>query len=413
MRFLLIGDIHKSQHLQKITEIQDQFDAVLINGDFLSIQHPNETESDDHDFQLILDQFEIPVFYVPGNHDPKSRFNSNDESNIHQRWVEFNGVCIGGLGGAVGGIYKHNGEEKFEGFPYNQGSMASDFNELISTAPESFILLTHCGPSNTPTTDENFLLDDTERVDMGADCLYQFHLKRNGCMVHVHGHSHHCFGMTRIGHDLIVNPGALEDGRYGVLELTDKLDAKLKLNIQSPKDLPLPLVDTIWAYVGADVSLNHFVKMSDNRYAISLNNITGIISIILTVTSYIMLLRSAYIVILNSQKQIYFKYLLILLILNFIEFTLYFYYTFNQIDRIFYFGSFFCSLMTLGMILLNIELLKIFACLNTKITEKRIKIFRLVFALLNFILSFGNYIKPFLNEINEIYFNVKLTNQAQ
>ncbi|KAJ3274295.1 hypothetical protein HDV01_003139 [Terramyces sp. JEL0728] len=231
MKFLLIGDIHKSHYLNDVKNIQDQFDAVLINGDFVSIQHPNEIPQDDKDFQFILDQFHIPVYYVPGNHDPQSRFDSapsvldsikDQYRNIHLKWISVNGINIGGIGGAVGGIFKHSGKEKFEGYPYDQHSFTNDFNKLISSAPDTYILLTHCGPSNTVTTDENFLLDEKERVDMGADCLYQYHLK-NKAMVHVHGHSHHCFGMTRIGENLVVNPGALEDGRYAVLEITDTI----------------------------------------------------------------------------------------------------------------------------------------------------------------------------------------------
>jgi len=42
------------------------------------------------------------------------------------------------------------------------------------------------------------------------------------------GHIHKSFGRDSIGGTEVVNPGAVADGRYGILETGDEIDVKFK-----------------------------------------------------------------------------------------------------------------------------------------------------------------------------------------
>jgi hypothetical protein len=38
-------------------------------------------------------------------------------------------------------------------------------------------------------------------------------------MINIHGHSHYPFGLSHIGQTMIINPGALRDGRFAIVSL--------------------------------------------------------------------------------------------------------------------------------------------------------------------------------------------------
>ena len=62
-----------------------------------------------------------PIYYIPGNHDPKSMFLGTDKRptltvnsvNIHNQWVELrNNLALVALGGSCTSYFKKTGEEE-------------------------------------------------------------------------------------------------------------------------------------------------------------------------------------------------------------------------------------------------------------------------------------------------------------
>ena len=65
----------------------------------------------------IVSFLNIPLFYVPGNHDPTHREDdpksyAEGGSNLDQKLVRFKNFLIGGLGGCIPGPDRHDVRER-------------------------------------------------------------------------------------------------------------------------------------------------------------------------------------------------------------------------------------------------------------------------------------------------------------
>ena len=90
MNLLLVSDLHLGydqieQMVKREIEAKTKIDYVLASGDFNKINHddPNLAEAEEkkgeEELTRILEMLEVfkaPIFYIPGNHDPKSLFSS-------------------------------------------------------------------------------------------------------------------------------------------------------------------------------------------------------------------------------------------------------------------------------------------------------------------------------------------------
>jgi Icc-related predicted phosphoesterase len=174
-----------------------------------------------------------PVYWLPGNHDPLSTYEQKKKFgkrsiNLHgvSRFEIKTGLFVCGFGGAVPGY--QNGYNVWAHFPFNEHQYGTRLSEVWETAEssekEQFILLTHCGPSEVSTTTA---LHELSRgaIESGSSNLRRLiesSAVQKTVLFNLHGHTHMSSGLVRVGHVAVVNPGALVENRYGVIELTKK-----------------------------------------------------------------------------------------------------------------------------------------------------------------------------------------------
>lgn len=268
MRLLLVGDIHFSfENMKKLSDWTDQntksLDYILVNGDVANIQHGEPKESDQvafEQFTAIMKDFQsnpsfkgAQVVYLPGNHDPKELFEEAEgvkgALNLHlkstflqSRTISAHadrgkgpGLLVLGLGGSVPGIYQDSQEMAFPGFPFQDDDQVESHLATLYyqckqriDGSKSYILLTHNGPFSSPTTWKRL---NGKPVLMGSKALLdKMDEQAEQILLHIHGHSHEGWGVTQLPSGVtVVNPGALKDGRFGMVEI-DQENGKFKVS---------------------------------------------------------------------------------------------------------------------------------------------------------------------------------------
>jgi len=227
-----------------------------------------------------LQDFGKPLYYIPGNHDPDTSFlPSNDQDrkenlnraseenpitkNFHNESVQLApGLSIVGFGGSTDGVLRNSPEAViWPAFPRNTETLLSErLPVLIDQVgnDDDIILVTHVGPSKTGTTDvDMYPLQPSRAIESGSEVLRDMIALRSPLWpdepskqyitLNIHGHSHYPFGLSHIGQTMIVNPGALRDGRFAILSLmqTDK-DKLMKRDKGRNKYIKYFSKDKIW-----------------------------------------------------------------------------------------------------------------------------------------------------------------------
>ncbi|KND03623.1 uncharacterized protein SPPG_01099 [Spizellomyces punctatus DAOM BR117] len=244
------------------------------------------------------------IFYIPGNHDPSEAFPdmhpttsvTADETetsaaarplwyrmqvatgaiNFHQRLVRLApNLILAGFGGSVPQTLRGHQKIVHAGYPYTEKQMRQGVHALLkqkrpmlpnvqdviksgydrskaippNNDPDVHILVTHCGPASTGTTDINKTPFDekTTRLESGSRELQELLSSRfyqgveevpvipkspslaarpappstpskvsPNLLFHVHGHSHSAWGVSHLGKIPVINPGPLRDGRFAI-----------------------------------------------------------------------------------------------------------------------------------------------------------------------------------------------------
>ncbi|RKP10584.1 Metallo-dependent phosphatase-like protein [Thamnocephalis sphaerospora] len=229
LRLLLVSDIHCNlAHVEalvhRFSDSSNRVHAVLLSGDIANVLHPDQRKDRDPsaisaaEWAQALPAAEAsiqdentrqalaivntlaqlaPVYYIPGNHDPTQFFKvpteTRDESaakqhtaNLHRRTA-----LLG---------YPYANDAAFSEHVKELESKCIEFTRTLneSAAPVQWIWLTHCGPSDLSTTDENGVPYDPapNRIMTGS-----------------------AWGYTRFGQTHVCNPGSLTESHYGVLKL--------------------------------------------------------------------------------------------------------------------------------------------------------------------------------------------------
>jgi Icc-related predicted phosphoesterase len=193
LTLLCVSDTH--EHYQGIARAmalaaQMKVDYVIHSGDWTNLK--KEEQSDplkiaeaEASIASQLSQLESlvkPVLYIPGNHDPKTLF-----KHLHPEPVSLSpyskllsdtpmelapGLAILGFGGAPPGYA--GTEEVFAGYPYDdQESYDQMFTTAMNFPPSpdtQYILVSHCGPANLPTST---IITQTRSTRSASESLYQ------------------------------------------------------------------------------------------------------------------------------------------------------------------------------------------------------------------------------------------------
>lgn len=230
------------------------FDAVICTGDLGNYVHGKEdvgvtvmqAEADAHMALKTLEEgHELPVYFLPGNHDPGTLMTLGDKpkTKVGNRAINMHGqtgvllapgLAMCGLGGSVPGV--QGGYIVWEGFPYTEQQNGDHLQRIWTHASTAFdgqfLLLTHCGPFDVGTT-VCMKEPNKEPIQSGSTNLRRLlgtNDVQDKVIANLHGHSHDACGMAQVGRIPIINPGALVENRYAILELSRDTQGQWQLD---------------------------------------------------------------------------------------------------------------------------------------------------------------------------------------
>lgn len=219
MKFLVTSDLHGN--FQRIEQLLTQIhlhtpDIIVISGD---LTHYGSV-SDVTDILNKLSTLSIPIFFVPGNLDPldlQDQVKVQHTINLHCKRVEANAYTFIGIGGSLYTPFNTRFELSENEI---QTLLYGVFNKLSATS--RYILVSHTPPYNTQ-------LDVTSSgYHVGSKALRDFIIATHPILV-ICGHIHEAQSIDQLNNSLLINPGPLFDGYFGVVEIdqNDNIQANL------------------------------------------------------------------------------------------------------------------------------------------------------------------------------------------
>lgn len=213
MKFLVISDIHGS--VDNIEKLDSQFksvDAVIFGGDFAAFGSP---ETGKPVLDKLLSKHDT-IFSVIGNCDSPEFLDAIDGADISvENTITFHdGLAFAGAGGGT----KFSGDTLFE---RDEDEILSDFSLVDASAENcvdengkwnSLVLVMHNPPKDT---DCDMIPGG---IHVGSQKLREYIEKYEPLLV-VTGHIHESAGVCRVGSTTVINPGALLEGKYGIVEV--------------------------------------------------------------------------------------------------------------------------------------------------------------------------------------------------
>lgn len=206
MRFLVLSDIHGDlDHLDKLDEEFAACDCVVFAGDFAKFGSP---ETGLPVLNELVKKHET-LFSVLGNCDEPSFIEELEKLDISVQgdMLFHDGLIFAGSGGAL----------KFTGTTPNERTeeeLVGDLN-LITEQNDvdwnNLILLIHQPPFGTKAD------VIPSGIHTGSHSIRAFIEKYQSLAV-ITGHIHESPSIDYIGKTLVMNPGSLADGKYGILE---------------------------------------------------------------------------------------------------------------------------------------------------------------------------------------------------
>ncbi|MGP1520386.1 MAG: metallophosphoesterase family protein [Treponema sp.] len=215
MKLLVISDGHGAiDNLSALSTIAKDVDLILFAGDFAAFNQAHTGLP----FLKKLCSLHKNIYSVLGNCDHPSFIEELKIHNINMQATNthFEEFVLLGSGGA----------SKFTGTTPNERTdeeLASDITSHYNeNQGDNIILVTH-NPPHGAKTDKVAPL-----VHVGSKLIRKF-IEEKKPIIAISGHIHEAFGVDNIGQTLLLNPGALCDGRFAIAEIT-KENGKYKAN---------------------------------------------------------------------------------------------------------------------------------------------------------------------------------------
>jgi uncharacterized protein len=222
VKMLVIADVHgefeKLSKLMQKLKPQD-FDMVVCPGDFTDMLNIPEGYSQDDIAELVVQELLSlgkPALFVLGNHDPHEIIEIFEEygSNLHCCPKVVGGIQFIGFGGAATPF-----NTKFE--PGEEETRHS-LEKMLPHIKGKFVLITHAPPKGTKMD----TIQNGQHV--GSEAIRKF-IEVNKPILTISAHIHENAGTDKIGDTTIFYPGALFDGRYGIVTIEgNKVTCELK-----------------------------------------------------------------------------------------------------------------------------------------------------------------------------------------
>ncbi len=207
MKLLLLSDLHGN--IKNLDAIKDEFsaaDAVLFAGDYTAL---NKFETSDPAVEKMR-ECHVNIFSVIGNSDKPELLESleKQDMSVEHAVVFFEGLSIAGSGGAS--VFTRTTPNERE-----EDDLLSDFdvikNSDLKGQWSNLILISHNPPKET-------LCDQcVSGAHVGSQKLSDF-IKEIKPLAVITGHIHEGAGIDKIGETVVVNPGAIAEGNYAVME---------------------------------------------------------------------------------------------------------------------------------------------------------------------------------------------------
>lgn len=213
MKFLVISDLHGNTGV--LDRLEDEFraaDAVLFAGDFAECFKP---ETGKPALEALCRRHDT-IFAVLGNCDEPSFIEELDDNDISvEKTLLFReGLAFAGSGGGS----RFTGKTPFE---RTEEELLSDLGIVESSSDSVFqdgkwgnlIVISHNPPADTKCDAVNPGLH-------AGSALFRKFIEEKRPLAVVTGHIHEGRAVDKIGDTVIINPGALADGNYAVMEVT-------------------------------------------------------------------------------------------------------------------------------------------------------------------------------------------------
>ena len=215
MRILVIADTHGysediSEFFSKIDA--GDFDLIVCPGDFTDMFNQPPGFSQHNIADIIVQKlisFGIPLFCVPGNHDPYDIIDVFEEYdvNLHGKVKRFKGENFVGWGGALTPFHT--------AFEPTEEETREALSEMGRKIGDGCILVVHNPPKDTRLD----RMSTGEHVGSGE--IRNFILQKKPKVV-LSAHLHESRGEEVLGESKLFYPGPFYAGLYGVVTINGK-----------------------------------------------------------------------------------------------------------------------------------------------------------------------------------------------
>lgn len=216
LRILMIADIHGDfKSLDKlIDDVKgEKIDVVICPGDFTDMfSMPKEFSQTDIANMILqkLVTLNKPLLCVPGNQDPYEILEFFDEYgiNLHAKIKTVDNMQFIGWGGALtpfNTLFEPSDEETKEALD----------SLLRRTKPGKFVLVTHDPPKDTN-------VDKAANGNHVGSPVIRAFIEKAQPVLAVSAHIHESTGSDKLGETTLFYPGAVFEGRYGIIEIDGK-----------------------------------------------------------------------------------------------------------------------------------------------------------------------------------------------
>jgi putative phosphoesterase len=218
LKILVASDFHgKREAFENVAEqaMLECVDLIIICGDVTHFGEIKEAET----LLASLADLKIPIYFVPGNCDPPELANMTIEGvmSLHGVCKTMNNWTFLGVGGSqMGPLHTPFEMTEKEILRILESGLK---NCLVS---QKIVLVSHVPPFQTKL-DKVFYGDH-----VGSFSVRNFIIEKKPTVVFC-GHIHEARGIDYIGETLLVNPGPVSHGYYGLVKLNEKVEVVLRV----------------------------------------------------------------------------------------------------------------------------------------------------------------------------------------
>ncbi len=215
MKILVLADIHGDfGKLSKIIKKEEgKYDAIISPGEFSDMYDVPEGYTQQEIAEIVVCRMlasKKPVFAVPGNQDPYdiTEMFKDYGINIHSDIKDLEGIPVLGWGGAMTPF-----DTRFE--PTEEETKTYLEKIYKKLGKRKFILVVHNPPFNTN-------LDLTaDKKHVGSKAIRGF-IEETQPLIAISAHIHESEGEDKLGKTVLFYPGAVFEGKYGIIEIPKK-----------------------------------------------------------------------------------------------------------------------------------------------------------------------------------------------